>query len=404
MNVLKKINFKQPKYIIPMLVLLPLLFIAYQVSGVISFEKEEVETGVVTEDINTDLPEINEEKARIKNRYEAMLDGFGKVTDYTAVDGIEKEEEQKQVADLGYTDEEKAQLDSIETARKLEDKQLVEQLEEQQRRVMQVNQDFQSRSRAEENVITRRQAQEEQRTRDRQELDRFAQQMKMIQDMSSGKPILTEEEKEAQRIKEIEAKERRRIQDSISRAEAPLEVTKAGAADEEYFHTVTTADEDPHLIKARVDQLVKVKDGSRLRLRLSEDVEIEGEILKKGSYLYATVSGFSAQRVKAKVNSVLLGGQIRKISLSVYDLDCMEGFYVPSSSFRDLAKEVGAGAMQMSVNMNSSDGEQSVETIAMQSLQQAFSSVTNAISGSIRQNKAKIKFNTEVYLVDTNAR
>lgn len=404
MNVLKKINFKQPKYIIPMLVLLPLLFIAYQVSGVISFEKEEVETGVVTEDINTDLPEINEEKARIKNRYEAMLDGFGKVTDYTAVDGIEKEEERKQVADLGYTDEEKAQLDSIETARKIEDKQLVEQLEEQQRRVMQVNQDFQSRSRAEENVITRRQAQEEQRTRDKQELDRFAQQMKMIQDMSSGKPILTEEEKEAQRIKEIEAKERRRIQDSIARAEAPLEVTKAGAADEEYFHTVTTADEDPHLIKARVDQLVKVKDGSRLRLRLSEDVEIEGEILKKGSYLYATVSGFSAQRVKAKVNSVLLGGQIRKISLSVYDLDCMEGFYVPSSSFRDLAKEVGAGAMQMSVNMNSSDGEQSVETIAMQSLQQAFSSVTNAISGSIRQNKAKIKFNTEVYLVDTNAR
>lgn len=404
MNVLKKINFKQPKYIIPMLVLLPLLFIAYQVSGVISFEKEEVETGVITEDINTDLPEINEEKARIKNRYEAMLDGFGKVTDYTAVDGIEQEEERKQVADLGYTDEEKARLDSIEAAREIEDKQLVAQLEEQQRRVMQINQDFQSKSKTEENIITRRQAQEEQRTRDRQELDKFAQQMKMIQDMSSGKPILTEEEKEAQRIKEIEAKERRRIQDSIAKANAPLEVTKAGAADEEYFHTVTTADEDPHLIKARVDQFVKVKDGSRLRLRLSEDVEIEGEILKKGSYLYATVSGFSAQRVKAKVNSVLLGGQIRKISLSVYDLDCMEGFYVPSSSFRDLAKEVGAGAMQMSVNMNSGDGEQSMESIAMQSLQQAFSSVTNAISGSIRQNKAKIKFNTEVYLVDTNAR
>lgn len=404
MNVLKKINFKQPKYIIPMLVLLPLLFIAYQVSGVISFEKEEVETGVITEDINTDLPEINEEKARIKNRYEAMLDGFGKVTDYTAVDGIEHEEERKQVADLGYTDEEKAQLDSIEDVRELEDKQLVAQLEEQQRRVMQINQDFQSKSKTEENIMTRRQAQEEQRTRDRQELDKFAQQMKMIQDMSSGKPILTEEEKEAQRIKEIEAKERRRIQDSIAKANAPLEVTKAGAADEEYFHTVTTADQDPHLIKARVDQLVKVKDGSRLRLRLSEDVEIEGEILKKGSYLYATVSGFSAQRVKARVNSVLLGGQIRRISLSVYDLDCMEGFYVPSSSFRDLAKEVGAGAMQMSVNMNSGDGEQSMESIAMQSLQQAFSSVTNAISGSIRQNKAKIKFNTEVYLVDTNAR
>ena len=117
-----------------------------------------------------------------------------------------------------------------------------------------------------------------------------------------------------------------------------------------------------------------------------------------GTYVYANVTGFSAQRVKAQVKSMMVGGEITKVELNVYDLDCQEGFFVPSSSFRDLAKDVGAGAMNMNLNMNST-GDQSLESVAMQSLQQAFQATTSAISKNIRKNKAKIKYNTEVYLI-----
>ena len=116
---------------------------------------------------------------------------------------------------------------------------------------------------------------------------------------------------------------------------------------------------DPNLIRARVDAVEKVSDGSRIRLRLSEDIEIEGQVLKEGSYLYATVNGFTAQRVKASVTSVLLGDQIKKIELSVYDLDGMEGFYVPSSKFREVSKDVGSNAMNMNMNFNQNSGEMS---------------------------------------------
>ena len=72
----KKINFKQPKYMIPLLVLLPLLFIGYQVVNMLDFEAEPVEQAVQTETVNTDLPEITENKDNeTKSKYQAMLDG-----------------------------------------------------------------------------------------------------------------------------------------------------------------------------------------------------------------------------------------------------------------------------------------------------------------------------------------
>lgn len=389
---IKKINWKQPKYMIPALAFLPLLFIGYQVCSLLE-GTEEVDDTVVTTDVNTDLPTINDEKTGLKGKYEAMLDGFGKVTEYTAVEAAEKEDEQKMQADLLYSDEEKRRIDSISNIQKEQAEKLQRMLEDQKRAM----------DNSRKNVVTRQQAEEDRRVRDNQEMEALAKRMQIIQQAASGKPVLTEEDKRLARLKELEAKEQKRIKDSIALANAPVAVNKAGQGGEQFFNTVVEQDNDPHLIKARVDELVKVKDGSRIRIRLSEDVEIEGEILKKGSYLYAIVSGFSAQRVMANVTSVMLGGEIKKINLSVYDLDCMEGFYVPESSFRDLAKNIGSQAMNMNMNINST-GEQSLESMAMQTLQQAMTATTSAISGNIRQNKAKIKFNTEVYLVDNSSK
>lgn len=389
---IKKINWKQPKYMIPALAFLPLLFIGYQVCSLLE-GTEEVDDTVVTTDVNTDLPTINDEKTGLKGKYEAMLDGFGKVTEYTAVEAAEKEDEQKMQADLLYSDEEKRRIDSISNIQKEQAAKLQRMLEDQKRAM----------DNSRKNVVTRQQAEEDRRVRDNQEMEALAKRMQIIQQAASGKPVLTEEDKRLARLKELEAKEQKRIKDSIALANAPVAVNKAGQGGEQFFNTVVEQDNDPHLIKARVDELVKVKDGSRIRIRLSEDVEIEGEILKKGSYLYAIVSGFSAQRVMANVTSVMLGGEIKKINLSVYDLDCMEGFYVPESSFRDLAKNIGSQAMNMNMNINST-GEQSLESMAMQTLQQAMTATTSAISGNIRQNKAKIKFNTEVYLVDNSSK
>ena len=397
----KKINFKQPKYMIPLLVLLPLLFIGYQASNMLSFESE-VDDGLAeTESVNTDLPEINASKElETKSKYQAMLDGFGKVTDYTAVSQTEKEEERKMEVESLYKESEKQRIDSLMAVQAAEAEKLRKEFQQQQDQWKSEREAARNGS----NVVSRNQALEEELIRDKKrqedEYQQLLKQMQLIQKMSNGEKILTEEDKAQQLKNQIAMQERARVLDSIAKAQAPLAVTKASEANEAYFNTVTEESGKPSLIKARVDRVEKVRDGSRIRLRLSEDIEIEGTLMKEGTYVYATVNGFSAQRVMANVTSILVGDEIKKIDLAVYDLDGMEGFFVPSSSFREVSKDVGANAMNMNMNLNSNSGNMNMESLAMQSLQQVVQGTTQAVSKNIRQNRARIKYNTNVYLVD----
>ena len=127
----KKINFKQPKYMIPLLVLLPLLFIGYQASNMLSFESDTGDQVTQTESVNTDLPEINTSKElETKSKYQAMLDGFGKVTDYTAVNDTEKEEDEKMVAETIYKEAERRRIDSLMAIQQAEAERLRLEFEE----------------------------------------------------------------------------------------------------------------------------------------------------------------------------------------------------------------------------------------------------------------------------------
>lgn len=378
---MKKINIRKPKYIIPIIALPPLLFIGYQVCSLMNFSVKDSKKEVVVEDVNTDLPDANLNKLQIKSKYQSMLDNYGKATDYTGVDNIEKEEEAQADIASSYNEEEMRQVDSLNMIRENGRKKLEEQIAENNRRA----------SEERVNVPT-------EGIHDNPEMDKMAEQMRLIQKMANGERILTKEEEEKARRQAEIARIKKEVADSLMALNTPVEVNKVGRAGRNHFNSIENGSSDQNLIRARVDELVKVKSGSRLRIRLSDDIEIKGEIIPKGTYLYANVTGFSAQRVKAKIESMMIGGKITPVDLNIYDLDCQEGFFVPSSAFREMSRDIGAGAMNMNVNMNSS-GSQSVESVALQTLQQAFQSTTSAISKNIRKNKATVKYNTEVYLV-----
>lgn len=384
-----KINFKQLKYMIPAGILPFLLFLGYQVIKLTSSEsKVETENKVETEEVNTAMPGVDVDKLGIKSKYQSMIDNYGRITDRTGVINIEKEEEEEKGAEIksAYSDREKQMLDSVNAQREAEQKELKDQLEKL-KAISNPN------SEVRVNVP-------DERIQDNDMSDQLTKQMRLMQKVMNGEEVLTEEE-QRQREKQREiAAIKKQVLDSIARIEAPLEVNKATDSNEQFFNSIKEGNERPGMIRARVDEMLKVKDGSRIRIRLNEDVEIGGEILPKGSCLFATVTGFTTQRVKANVSQILVNGHIRKVDLSVYDIDCIEGFYVPNNSFRELVKDVGAGAMNMNVNMNS-NGDNGIEDVALQSLQQAFQTTTQALSKHIRKNKAKIKFNTEIYLVNS---
>ena len=187
---------------------------------------------------------------------------------------------------------------------------------------------------------------------------------------------------------------------ALSESDQTNEVVRKVKTSSDYFNTLTQNEQEPKLIKAIIDENITAVDGSRVRLRLLDDVEINERIVQRGSYLYATMSGFSSGRVKGTINSLLIGDELVKVSLSLYDTDGLEGLYVPNSQFRETGKEVAGGAVTTNMNMATGSYGNSLSQWGMQAVQNAYQQTSNAIGKAIKKNKARLKYGTFVYLVN----
>ena len=106
MDALKKINWKQPKYMIPIIIYFPLLFVGYFVIDLFHTEKAETPNGLTTTDyLNPELPDANMKGDGIGNKYDNMLKSYGKIDDYTALGNIDRnEEDNKEEYDSKYSE------------------------------------------------------------------------------------------------------------------------------------------------------------------------------------------------------------------------------------------------------------------------------------------------------------
>ena len=90
MELTKRINFRQPKYMIPALVYFPLIFTGYFVIDMFGTKKTEtVDPSMqTTEYLNPNLPQAKV-KDDLEGKYESMLKSYGKIDDYSAVGNID---------------------------------------------------------------------------------------------------------------------------------------------------------------------------------------------------------------------------------------------------------------------------------------------------------------------------
>lgn len=392
MDALKKINWKQPKYMIPLIIYFPLLFVGYFVIDLFHTEKAEIPDGLATtEYLNPDLPEAKMKGDGIGNKYESMLKSYGKIDDYSALGNIERnEEETREEYESKYTDEEREQLEAQEAAKLAE---MQRQLQESAQKGQEI---AQGGSPSEEDRIARSK-QREQEAMD--ELNRAIAQAR-LQAQQSMIPAATDTADAGQREGKVEASDKKKTDD-----DEPQEVVKKVKVTSDYFNTLCDNDKETSLIKAIIDENIKAVDGSRVRLRLLDDIEINDIVVPKGSYLYATMSGFGSQRVKGNVQSIMVDDDIVKVSLALYDTDGLEGLYVPSSQFRETTKDVGSGALSntSSLTNSSTTSGNSLATWGAQTITNAVQKTSNAISKAIKKNNAKLKYGTFVYLINSRS-
>ena len=389
---LKRLNLRQPKYIFPLVIFLPLLGLIY--FGMETFKGNgKTAKNVVTDSINMSLPDARGEG--MDSKMTAMNKHFAEGGAFTAVDGIGDEYEQKDTTGSGYNDQERQRIEAVNAERL---------------RQMKAEQDLRERQQANMNRINGYGSSGRSQQED---LNSYARELDRIQNRSMERQRQYQAEQE-RRDKEEEAEERRQRQKMIdaltgntkkkNKKEEKAEIVEKVKDDNsEKFNTVaSTENVDEPLIKAMIDRTTKAREGTRLRFKLLDDVTVKGIRLKKGSYLYGIVTGFGQQRVMANISSILVGNKFIKVNLSVFDNDGMEGFYVPESTFREMMKDAGSNvaAQNIQFDVNGSGGL-SPEIIALQALQNMYQSASSAVSKNIRKNKAKIKYNTIVYLINT---
>lgn len=441
---MKKINFKQPKYMLPAILYFPLVGLGWLVIDMFQTDtsKQEVSDLVKMDELNTELPEarVND----LGSKKDNMLRSFGSIKDETALRELGRDSTKLEEFKTKYTDEELAEIEAkmredelakldAEAAKEAASRKAAreERDREARRSVKRGERDYEDDDELGSGVLSEEARQRRSQKRQDEmyaDLERelgqrlgpdAASRLKEFRKRYNLDAEGLEDEADSVAAEPVDA-----AAEAVAKAKEKLKKGSFHSTDEAaavsvigsdaedskvvkrikgqsgHFNSIGDNEKESRMLRAIIDEEVKAVDGTRVRLRLLDDAEVSGVQLKKGSYLYAIMSGFQKQRVQGTVESIMVGDELVKVTLSIYDTDGMEGLYVPESSFRQTSKDVMGEALQGgNLNMAGSTSS-SLTQMATQAISTAYSRTTQAISKAIKKNKVRLKYGTQVYLIN----
>ncbi|HAY3536922.1 TPA: conjugative transposon protein TraM [Elizabethkingia anophelis] len=409
---MKKLNFKQPKYIIPLIALPFIIFFGWQASQFMKTGKKDEKP---KEELSLSLGDAQDSIMSKNDAYDSF---FTKKDDRTMLDGLDKENDSlNQYSDnLGY--KEKRYIDSLKAVRS----------EEMRRNENEMNRSYYKS----QNNAGRTSTQNDDR-----DYQRSVELIRTLNGESSGKSASNNNRSDNgrasassqygnsnQNIRKEDnddpvktLRKQMLMMDSLEKARNPEYQSKLAAEErlkknkeklDAFLNSTLTVsksgvnssfnsvfkEKENNFVKAVLDESINGYLGSRIRFRLLEDIYVGKHKVSKGALIYGQISGFTLQRVNLNVISILNNGEILPINLSVYDTDGIQGMYVPQSEFREMMRQMGTNSVQgTQMDMSS----QNFFTSIASSL---FRSASQSISNLIRKNKAKLKYNSYIYLIN----
>lgn len=107
----------------------------------------------------------------------------------------------------------------------------------------------------------------------------------------------------------------------------------------------TAIEDSQNAIQAVIHETQTIVDGSTVKLRLVNDVFINGIRIPKDNFLFG-IASLRGERLSININSVRFGNSLFPVELSVYDMDGLNGIYIPGAITRDVAKQSADRSMQ----------------------------------------------------------
>ncbi len=104
-------------------------------------------------------------------------------------------------------------------------------------------------------------------------------------------------------------------------------------------------EESQNAIQAVIHETQTIVDGSTVKLRLVNDVFINGVHIPKDNFVFGTAS-LRGERLAIQINSIRYNNSLFPVELSVYDMDGLDGIYIPGAITRDVAKQSADRSLQ----------------------------------------------------------
>lgn len=97
------------------------------------------------------------------------------------------------------------------------------------------------------------------------------------------------------------------------------------------------SESQPNSIEAVIHETQTIVNGSIVKLRLRTDVILQSTLIPKNTFLYGTAS-LKGERLEVKINNIQYRNSIFPVELTAYDIDGIDGIYIPGAINRDVAK------------------------------------------------------------------
>ncbi|NCI51299.1 conjugative transposon protein TraM [Sediminibacterium roseum] len=140
-----------------------------------------------------------------------------------------------------------------------------------------------------------------------------------------------------------------------------------------------------------------LQNGSVVKLRLLNHVFVNGVQVPVGSFVYG-IAALQEERLHVSVSAIQFENHLFPVSLKLFDMDGVEGIYVPGSATREVAKQSGEQAVQSLgiVNMDPS--------LKAQATAAGISAAKGLLTKKVKLVRVTVKANYKVLLKDENAK
>ncbi len=156
-----------------------------------------------------------------------------------------------------------------------------------------------------------------------------------------------------------------------------------------------TYDSIDHAIEAVVHETQTLVSGSTVKLRLKNDIYINGILIPKNNFIYG-IASLENERLNIVITSVRFQNNLLPVVLQVYDMDGITGIYIPGAVSKDALKESAQQSMQ-GVELTSLD-----PSVAAQVTTAGISAAKNLLSKRSKLIKITLKAGYKVLLRDNN--